>query len=311
MNLPFFLKNTAFLAFLLVEVGALCGWLPQGQGMFGLRAILALLCLGLIVQGIREWRRAGRTGTADPAAGTVTPPDTREGKDLAGLYHEIKNCTSTLKGNAVLLKQTLQTDAERAPVERIERIAASIERIAREVMYLADPGLIEPSQSIRIDALIQECIADYFPSHPDAFILVCTGEMPPLEGDPGKLRQAFVNLFKNSLEAEASRIIVRLTSRAESLSIVVEDDGIGCNPGDLHRIFLPLHSSKKEKGGLGLGLALVKAIVEAHGGSIWAGPRTSGIAPGKGLVMHLSLPLPSRSPGVVPSPATRNTATRR
>ncbi len=249
------------------------------------------------IQGIREWRTA-KSGRAVLRTGAGASPDIREGKDLAGLYHEIRNCTSTLKGNAVLLKQTLQTDAERAPVERIERIAASIERIAREVMYLADPDLIEPSQVVRIDTLIQECISDYFPAAPDAFTLACSDEIPLLEGDAGKLRQAFVNLFKNSLEADASRILVRVTRKAESLSIEVEDDGIGCDPGDLNKIFLPLHSSKKETGGLGLGLALVKAIIEAHGGSIWAGLRKPDVAPVKGLVMHLTLPLPSRPPGV-------------
>jgi signal transduction histidine kinase len=261
------------------------------------------------VQGIRTWR-AVKTGKAFPRAGAGLPPETREGKDLAVLYHEIRNCTSTLKGNAVLLKQTLQTDAERAPVERIERIAASIERIAREVMYLADPDLIAPSQAVRVDTLIQECITDYFPAAPDAFTLACPDVLPPLAGDAGKLRQAFVNLFKNSLEADASRILVRLTRKAESVSIEVEDDGIGCDPGDLHKIFLPLHSSKKETGGLGLGLALVKAIIEAHGGSIWAGLRKPGAAPVKGLIMHLTLPLPSR-PTVAPAVSgTRASAMR-
>lgn len=303
-------KSAIFLVFLLVEVAALCGWLPQNPWMLGLRACMLFMCMGLIILGVRDWRRTA-PGRTVQATGTGPSPDAQEGKDLAGLYHEIKNCTSTLKGNAVLLRQTLQTDAERAPVERIERIAASIERIAREVMYLADPGLIEPHQDVRIDTLIQECMTDYFPTTPDAFTLVCSEELPPLEGDPGKLRQAFVNLFKNSLEAEASRIIVRLTRKAESLSIEIEDDGIGCAPEDLQKIFFPLHSTKKEKGGLGLGLALVKAIIEAHGGSIWAGPRQPGAAPANGLVMRVTLPLPSR-PALNPAFAElRGSAVRR
>lgn len=276
-------KNTVFLFFLLVEVGFLCGWLPQNPWILAVRIALVVVCFWVIFMS----RERGLV-FADPAQEQKGVQDSRE---LAGLYHEIRNCTSTLKGNAVLLKQSLQTEAQRAPVERIERVADSIERIAREVMHLADPDLIEPTQEIRIDALIRECMNDYFPGTPEVFSMDCPGDLPPMEGDPTKLRQAFVNLFKNSLEADASRVQVRISRNSGGLGIVVKDDGLGCQPKDLEKIFLPLHTTKKDRGGMGLGLALVKAIIHSHGGTLWADslPRSGKVA--GSMTVHMTLPL--------------------
>lgn len=314
MKLSISQKNSVFLVFLLVEAGMLSGILPQNPVVLAVRIALVLACLAMLLWGGREASVTGgasarktreemsSTGPASalPVQGGAqsrepapTAPSAPVGKDLACLYHEIRNCTSTLMGNAVLLRQNLRTEAERAPVERIERVASSIERIAREVMVLADPALVEPIQEVRLDALIRECMVDYFPGTPDVFSMICPARLPAMEGDPNKLRQAFVNLFRNSLEADATRIKVLVTRRPGSVGIQVEDDGIGCPPEELERIFLPLQSTKRDKGGMGLGLAMVKAVVETHGGTLRAdsAPRTSEKA--GYMVMQLTFPLPA------------------
>lgn len=212
--------------------------------------------------------------------------------DLASLYHEIRNCTSTLKGNAILLKGILKSDMDRSPVDRIERVAASIERIVRDAMRLADPCMDQPrSRSFRLEDLLRECMADYFPEAPDAFSLEIPDGLEPLLGDPDALRQAFVNLFKNSLEADASRIRVRVTRLTGSLAISVKDDGVGCQQEVLAGIFRPRQTTKRGKGGMGLGLPLVKSVIESHGGTLRAVSRPRrGNTPG-GMAMHMSLPL--------------------
>ena len=99
-------------------------------------------------------------------------------------------------------------------------------------------------------------------------------------GDADRLRQVFMNLASNAREATGStggRMGLSTRPDGEQLCVVIEDDGPGIDEADRERIFEPYRSGKR--GGLGLGLALVKGIVMAHGGSIevdrgkWGGAR--------------------------------------
>jgi signal transduction histidine kinase len=171
-------------------------------------------------------------------------------------------------------------------------VAASIERIAREVMEQGEPAVTKSAkQRIRMDSLLRECAEDYFPAQREAFRFDCAEGLPAIEGDAGKIRQAFVNLIRNAFEAGAGTVILRAVRQYESLSVTVEDDGKGCAPGDLDRIFLPTHTTKRASSGLGLGLAVVKASIEQHGGEVWAAQRMVQGVPARGLAIHMSLPL--------------------
>lgn len=297
MHVPVSKKNAVFLGFFMVEIILLLGDHPQGLWFLGIRISVILASLALVVW---EFLRSGRT--RGPEA--IPPGSMGDGEELAILYHEIRNCTSTLKGNAILLKLQMTSEAERAPVERIERVAASIDRIAREVMDLADPGRVQPMVRVDLPRLIAECAEDHFPGRSGAFSLRCPADLPEIAGDPGKLRQVFVNLFKNSLEADAGSIAIHAEHAGGKVRISIEDDGTGCPAGDLRKIFFPMYTSKNDKGGMGIGLALVKAIVEAHGGTIRAAaPKGSGA---RGLAMHLTLPV-NAFPAPIPGHMDRRT----
>jgi signal transduction histidine kinase len=291
-------KNVIFILLLLFELAVLVGWAPVALWFLGLRIILAIISLFLVLPAFRS-RASKRVvePSGAPAGGLSASESTgltpqAQVRDLALLYHEIRNCTSTLLGNAILLKQRLPANVDLAPVERIERVTACIERIAKEVMELAEPPIpAAVKQGVRLDSLFRECAEDYFPFRQAAFRIECTEHLPTIEGDAGKLRQAFVNLIKNAFEAGAGTVVFRAACRSGSLVVTVEDDGKGCSPDDLAKIFLPMHSSKRAYGGLGLGLALVKATIEQHGGKVWAGPRVDQGAPSRGVAIHLSLPL--------------------
>jgi signal transduction histidine kinase len=114
--------------------------------------------------------------------------------------------------------------------------------------------------------------------------------LPPVLGDPVQLGQVLVNLIMNAADAiDATQVgarVVRVeTGRpaTERIAIVVRDSGIGLKPTELERVFEPFVSSKPE--GLGMGLAICRSIVQAHGGRIWATANE-----GAGLAVHVDLP---------------------
>lgn len=106
--------------------------------------------------------------------------------------------------------------------------------------------------------------------------------------DGQKLRQVFTNVMKNALEAieprrEAGRVTVDLFVDGERAVVEVADDGMGIAPEDRDRIFLPFFTTKPS--GTGLGMSIVKKIVDLHGGEI-----AIESAPGSGTRVRISLP---------------------
>ena len=93
-------------------------------------------------------------------------------------------------------------------------------------------------------------------------------DLPEVEGDAGQLRQVIVNLLENAVHAAGERGDVRVTgSRLESaVELAVEDSGPGVDTAVRKRLFEPLVTTKEK--GIGLGLALVRRIVERHEGTV-------------------------------------------
>jgi CheY-like chemotaxis protein len=105
-----------------------------------------------------------------------------------------------------------------------------------------------------------------------------------VNGDPTRLRQIFLNLLDNAMKFTPSGGTITIETaegqERDSILICVRDSGIGIEPGNLERIFDAFEqatpSSPRRYGGLGLGLAIVRGLVEAHGGSIRAQNPESG-----------------------------------
>jgi signal transduction histidine kinase len=110
--------------------------------------------------------------------------------------------------------------------------------------------------------------------------LLNCGSVAPLKIDRSKITQVLQNLVGNALKftPHGGRIDVRVLWTGSEISIAVEDTGCGIPPGDAARVFDKWEQTRvgRAKGGSGLGLAIARAIIEAHGGRIGAGPRTDG-----------------------------------
>jgi PAS domain S-box-containing protein len=115
--------------------------------------------------------------------------------------------------------------------------------------------------------------------------------LPPVQVDRVQLQQVLLNLIINAIEAmrgaaEGSRELLITTARDGSGSIVVSlrDTGPGLDPTKVDRLFEPLYTTKPE--GMGMGLAICRSIVEAHGGRLWASANEP-----RGAIFQFTLPL--------------------
>jgi signal transduction histidine kinase len=257
---------------------------------------LALLALGaaIVAKALAERRRSRLVAaTASPVAES-TPQTLHD--SLPCLVHEIRNYSSILKGNASLLRSRAQAGSDLEPLSRLERTTHKIECLAQEILDTATSSHLEVPERLCVLALVETCLAEHFHDTRDAIRLTAEGALPAIEGDPRKLERVFINLFKNAFEAGASNIKVSLVALPNRLRVLVEDDGKGCGPECLNKLFRPLYTTKKENGGTGLGLFIVKTIMEAHGGVIRAVSKNAWAGSQQGMIFCLELPAvkPSR-----------------
>jgi C4-dicarboxylate-specific signal transduction histidine kinase len=121
-------------------------------------------------------------------------------------------------------------------------------------------------------------------------------DLPAIEGDPIQIQQVLINLVRNAFDAmrdtPPSRRIVEIATNSNgdgTISVTVRDYGCGISEKTRERLFEQFFTTKEE--GLGMGLAIVRSIVEAHGGSIAAEN-----ADGGGAHFHLRLPASEAMP---------------
>ena len=196
------------------------------------------------------------------------------GEMAAGVAHEIRNPLGGIKLATQLLASADFGEA-RIPQEMAQSIVAGIAEIER---IIAD--LLEYARDTRLDLQpypIERILTPVL----DAAIVGRPSGIPRVETrglsagivatvDGPRLRQAFGNVFKNALEATEgrtdARVEVNVSVRGVSAVIEVVDDGIGMDPADRDRIFLPFFTTKPT--GTGLGMAIVKKIMDLHGGEV-------------------------------------------
>ncbi|MEN9212636.1 MAG: HAMP domain-containing sensor histidine kinase, partial [Thermostichus sp. DG02_4_bins_136] len=160
-----------------------------------------------------------------------------------------------------------------ATAKRMSRLVQDLLQLAR-----SQGGTLTLTQT-DIVALLQQWAE---PGDPPVLLLTLPREPVWINADAGLLKQALGNMIENAKRYAHSRVAVRLT--AAPLLIEIEDDGPGINPEHLPYIFEPFYRAGSE-GGFGLGLAIAKQVIEAHGGQITV---TSLL--GQGTTFRVKLP---------------------
>ncbi len=225
------------------------------------------------------------------------------GKMAAHVTHEIRNPLSSIGLNLELLEEEIARGSEadagpaaareaaqlvaaiRAEVDRLSRIAEQYLSVARRPAPRLEPE--------RVDDLVEELVAFVRPELERNGVRVrveASGDGLEIPLDEAQLRQALLNLIRNAREAmpKGGEVAIGVRGEGGAVVITVDDTGPGI-PEELRAsIFDPFFTTKQR--GTGLGLAVTRDIVEAHGGAIACEARAEG-----GTRFRITLPAPAAS----------------
>jgi PAS domain S-box-containing protein len=203
---------------------------------------------------------------------------------LAIVSHDLRNSLATILLNASALTETRSGASIESPVrDQLQWIARSAEQMNRLISDLLDASAIElgrfsieptarPAAALACDAL--EMFAPLAAEKRIEVTWEGKGELPDVLVDAERIQQVLGNLIANAIKFSAPDGSIRIAAVAEPSGEVcfsVQDTGPGIAEADLQSIFDFYWQAQKGRGrGAGLGLAIARAIVEAHGGRIWA-----------------------------------------
>lgn len=244
-----------------------------------------------------------RKRNEDERAARLAAEQANRAKDefLATLGHELRNPLAPI----VTALQLTKLHTDRHPTRELQVIERQVQHLTRLVDDLLDVariarGKLELQKQV-IDvrgplASAIEIASPLLEQKGHHFELKVPGHAILVDGDAPRLTQAFANLICNAAKYTdpGGHIAVLIGQRDHRLVIEIRDDGIGIDTELLPRIFDPFvqgeQSSERSRGGLGIGLGLVRALVELHGGQVEA--RSQGL--GQGSRFTVQLPVVAR-----------------
>lgn len=189
----------------------------------------------------------------------------------AGMAHEIKNPLTSLKTFAAYLPEKASDPIFQQKFQRIvTQEVDKIDQIVRRLLDFAKPAppQFQPTQVARLlDETLDFLSSERLRRRVEVERSYDTDDT--IQADPQQLRQAFLNLFLNSLEAMdgiGGRLSVSTRKTDNQLTVTIEDAGKGIPKEHLDRIFDPFFTTKHH--GTGLGLSVVQSIIKEHGGTI-------------------------------------------
>jgi PAS domain S-box-containing protein len=200
---------------------------------------------------------------------------------LASLSHELRTPLNAILGYARIVRSGLiGPDKRDKAIETIERNANALARIVEDVLDVSRiiSGKMRLNvQPVDLADVVQASIDAVAPGADARGIRLETVLDPlphPISGDPDRLQQVLWNLLSNAVKFtnRGGRVQVRLARVDSHVEVVVSDTGVGIAPEFLPHLFERFRqadaSTTRERGGLGLGLAIARQLVEMHGGTI-------------------------------------------
>ena len=207
--------------------------------------------------------------------------DRKKDEFLSVASHELRTPLTTIKGYTQLLAQTVDDLRPEERATYINAVLGEIERMMGLISELLDVSRIETNrlqihpQPIPWLEFIQGRVSAFQVQHPNRALRVAVStDETIVTADPDRMRQVVDNLLSNALKysADGTDIDLRVEVRDGDMYTSVTDHGIGIPKDEIPQLFERFHRarnvSSRYYGGLGLGLYIARAIIEAHGGSI-------------------------------------------
>ena len=210
------------------------------------------------------------------------------------LAHEIRNPLGSIKGTAEILRDDYRPgDTKYEFLEILIKEADRLNRVVEDFLGLARPLPVE-RELCDLNAEISEVLTlvSQDAAARGVSLSIISGSAPAVHGDRERLRQVFLNLILNAIQATDRGGSLTISTgqlpvgdpRSPGIEISFADTGRGIDPDKLPHIFEPFYTAKP--GGTGLGLAIAQRIIESHGGTIDVESR-----PGQGTTFKVRLPV--------------------
>jgi len=215
---------------------------------------------------------------------------------IANVSHELKTPISALRAHL----ENLLDGVERPDPETLQIMLAQSERLGRLVDQLLDLSQLEsgdvPLERGRVELapLVAEVLSEIEVARPDRGVRLADAvpeDIPPVFADRERVHQVLFNLLDNAVRftPAGGRVTVSASRHDGSVDVAVADTGPGISAEDLSRVFERFYrvdrSRSRDDGGTGIGLAIARSVVEAHGGRIWVESE-----PGRGSTFTFELP---------------------
>lgn len=216
--------------------------------------------------------------------------------------HDLKSPLITIRGFATLLESDSQTGNSavvKRDIERINSAAETMQTLLNDILELSRVGrVINPPSKVSFEKIAREAV-DLLAgpvSERGVEIDIASG-LPEVRVDHVRIREVLVNLIENAIKFTGSRpdpkIWIGVDTGGPEPVFFVRDNGMGIDPRYLNRIFNLFEKLEPITPGTGIGLPIVKRIIEMHGGKIWA--ESEGV--GKGTTFRFTLPAGDDPPG--------------
>jgi two-component system, OmpR family, sensor histidine kinase BaeS len=234
---------------------------------------------------------------------------------IANIAHDLATPLTAIQGFSEALADDVIIDPD-ARQETAQRIGREVQRLRRMVADIRQMTMMESGQikldlaPLNLQSLVDETLVVVEPECEQMHISVqnqISAQIPLVLADSDRVTQVLLNLLDNARHHTPSGGMIRVEQGM--VIVTVSDTGVGIDPADLPHIFERFYRADRSRashnGGSGLGLSIVKAIVNAHGGRVWAESN-----PGHGTRISFTLPLAQveQSPSLPSRPTTSSLA---
>jgi PAS domain S-box-containing protein len=203
---------------------------------------------------------------------------------VSTVAHELRSPLTSVKGfTATLLAKWDRFNDEQKKL-MLETVNADADRVTRLLTELLDVSRIDAGrlemrkQVVDLPTVVRKIVAGRVASGDpeDRFVVSTDGQLPEMWLDPDKIEQVIGNLVENALRHGDGTVTVAVRPFESGAEVTVADEGEGIPEETASRVFTRFWRGGKRRGGTGLGLYIVKGLVEAHGGSVEVGRSPSG-----------------------------------